>query len=239
MSAAAVFDLDGTLIDSRPAIVASIRHVERCYGLPAVEELGWALGPPLRDIMRRLLMSREHQPIEEAVALYRQHHESVCLTEARPFAGIAEALATLERSGCPLFVCTSKLDSLARRVLTHFDLFGRFRALYASDAAGILATKADLLQRLLAVERIAPSRAVMVGDRGSDISAAKALGLRTCGVSYGYGAPGELEAVDPDWICGSAPELPAVLLAAIGGDGSGSAPNRTGHSSSAGGREIA
>jgi phosphoglycolate phosphatase len=209
-----IFDLDGTLIDSRPAILASLRHVQTQGGLQrsSDDELQWALGPPLRDIMCRLLKSNDPGLIEHAVATYREHHPSVCLTHARPYAGIARALARLHDAGCALYVCTSKLETISRRVLEHFNLITSFRAVHGSDPAGLVARKDALLRTLIDREHLDAARTVMVGDREQDISAARSVGMRTCAVTYGYASLGELEAAGPDLLCDSPAELPRVLL---------------------------
>jgi phosphoglycolate phosphatase len=168
-----VFDLDGTLIDSRGAILASLRHVQMQGGLQRScdEELQWALGPPLRDIMCRLLKSNDPGLIEDAVTTYREHHPSVCLTHARPYAGIAGALARLRDAGCALYVCTSKLETISRRVLEHFNLLTSFRAVHGSDPAGLVARKDDLLRKLIDREHLDAATSVMVGDREQDVIA--------------------------------------------------------------------
>jgi phosphoglycolate phosphatase len=106
-----IFDLDGTLVDSREAIIASLRHVQRQCGLECstADSLQWALGPPLSDIMRRLLNSSDDAQIARAVAIYREHHPSVCVNQAALYPGIHDAVRGLADMGHQLFVATSKL----------------------------------------------------------------------------------------------------------------------------------
>src|SRR5438105_1707847 len=99
-----IFDVDGTLVDSRPAIVASIRHVQTRRGMKPSDsdELRWALGPPLADVMRRLLPGADDAAIAEAVATYREHNALVCTAKATLYEGIRSALAELAVSGYTL-----------------------------------------------------------------------------------------------------------------------------------------
>lgn len=209
-----IFDLDGTLVDSRPAILSSLRHVQAHHGVrPADDDdLQWALGPPLREIMSRLLDTEDVLTIDKGVATYRAHHVSVCVSHASPFSGIREALVQLRKSGRTLFVCTSKLEQVARRVLEHFNLAHYFRDVYGSDLDGRLACKEDLLRALLGREHVDPARSVMVGDREHDVIGARAVGMRACAVTYGYGSAAEIEAAKADWLCDSPAQLPEVLL---------------------------
>jgi phosphoglycolate phosphatase len=213
VSTSFIFDLDGTLIDSRSAICASLRHVQQSYGLGVSEEndLGWALGPPLREIMCRLLGVSDARAIEEAVARYRTHHWKASVEDAQVFPGIAEALHNLGTAGHPLFVCTSKAESVARRVLAHFELTQYFRLVYGTDDAGHVASKQDLLQTLLHHEGLLASDAVMIGDREHDIRGAKAVGARSCGVTWGYASARELENADPDWMCSRPDQLLGIV----------------------------
>jgi phosphoglycolate phosphatase len=164
--------------------------------------------------MCRLLGVSDTPTIEEAVARYRAHNWNASIEVARVFPGITEALDNLRAARHPLFVCTSKAESVARRVLAHFDLTQCFKAVYGSDDAGHLASKEDLLRTLLQEERLVPSEVVMIGDREHDIHGAKAVGARSCGATWGYAAAGELENASPDRLC-SRPDLLVAVLASL------------------------
>src|SRR4051794_9407183 len=87
-----LFDLDGTLIDSRPGILAGLRHTLRQLGheLPTEPDLDWAIGPPLADVMARLLTTVGDPRVESAVASYREWYGAVGLFDARPYPGVPE-----------------------------------------------------------------------------------------------------------------------------------------------------
>ena len=147
---AIIFDLDGTLVDSRPAIVASLRHTQRRCGIEidADDDLRWALGPPLGDIMKRLLRTDDEASIAGGVAAYREHHPSVCLTHSRCYPGIHEALAELTTTST-LFVGTSKLESVALSVIDHFRLRAVFQRVCGSQHDGRLSHKVDVINHLV------------------------------------------------------------------------------------------
>jgi len=206
-----IFDLDGTLLDSRPGILAGLRQALRSLGheLPADLCLNWAIGPPLLEVMARLLAPLGDARAEEAAACYRDWYRTEGLFDSRPYPGVPEMLECLSGMGKVLFVGTSKRTDFARTVLEHFGLAGRFRCVYGAEPHGKFDRKPDLIRHLLEIERLAVAETALVGDREYDVAAARANGLRMVGVTYGYGSREELE--DAALLCDS-PELLAELL---------------------------
>ncbi len=119
-------DLDGTLLDPKPGILGSIQYALRCLGapVPPIEELAWAIGPPLRTTFPRLLGGADRT--EEAVALYRENYRNGAMYDAVVYPGIPQALDALTAAGCRLIVATAKPHFFARPILEHFDLARHF-----------------------------------------------------------------------------------------------------------------
>ncbi len=212
---AVIFDLDGTLVDSQRAIAASLRHVLHECGRRGAdnEDLRWAFGPPLPDVMRRLLNSSNPAEITRAIGIYRAHHRSVCVTHATVYPGIPDVLGGLAASGCRLFVATSKLRTVAEKVLGHFDLSPYLASVSGSELDGRLGTKTEVIGHVVRMHRLDARDTVMVGDRADDILGARAHDIRSVAVAYGYGDRGELEAARPNMIC----NRPDQLLDALAG----------------------
>jgi phosphoglycolate phosphatase len=208
-----IFDLDGTLVDSRPGIVAGMRYTLRQLGheLPPDYSLDWAIGPPLPAVMAQLLAAFEDGRVEEAVACYRAWYRTEGLFDAAPYPGVAEVLDRLTEAGKVLFVGTSKRAVFARPLLEHFDLARRFRAIYGADLHGRLDHKVELIQHLLVEEGLDPGETVLVGDREYDVAAARANGLRSVGVTYGYGSREELLAAGAGSLCDTPARLYDLL----------------------------
>jgi phosphoglycolate phosphatase len=208
-----LFDLDGTLVDSRPGIVAGLRHAMRQLGheLSADGPLDWAIGPPLWDVMARLLEPFGDAEVDRAVALYREWYGSVGLFDALPYPGVPEVLDGLVASGRALFVCTSKRTPYAHRVLEHLALAGRFRSVYGAEPHGRFDRKAELVRHILEAEYLVRAETVLVGDREHDVAAARANGLRVVAVTYGYGSREELAAAGADLFCDDLARLPGLL----------------------------
>ena len=114
-----LLDLDGTLIDSQPGILASCKAALRALGHePApLFDLAAAIGPPIDDVMRLLLAPYGDDRVAEAVVAYREHYGERGLFESAAYPGIAEALRSLSEAGAMLYVATSKRTAFARRSL--------------------------------------------------------------------------------------------------------------------------
>ncbi len=210
-----LFDLDGTLTDARPGIVASIRHAVEAMGhpCPADDVLATFIGPPLRGTFAALLGTAEPGRIEAAMALYRERFGVTGLFENRVYDGIPEMLTAVGARAPALYVATSKPTVFAERIVRHYDLAKHFARVYGAELDASLDDKATLVAHLLAREGIARGTAVMIGDRAADVRAAHANGLRAIGVLWGYGSERELREAGADVVCAD----PRMLLACLAG----------------------
>ena len=196
-----VFDLDGTLTDPLPGNGACIRHALEGLGCdaPAVDDLTWCIGPPLRQSFARLLGA--DYEVEAAMTLYRERFATVGIYENRVYDGVRELLSELRRDGRRMFVATSKPHVYAGPILDHLDLSHWFDRASGSELDGRLRDKGELLAYLVAVESLGPAETVMIGDRHHDVEGARAAGLPSLAVTYGYGSVAELTEAAPDDIC--------------------------------------
>lgn len=207
-----LFDLDGTLTDPRTGIIGCIRHAltameRRC---PSDAELATFIGPPLQQTFAALLRGNAVD-VARAVDLYRDRFSRIGMFENAVYPGIEEALEALRTTGAALFVATSKPTLYAKRILEHFRLSGHFNAIHGSELDGLRAGKGELIAHVLAAERLPPALTCMVGDRGHDMRAAVANGVRAVGALWGYGSRDELMAAGASSLC----ERPCGLAAAL------------------------
>ncbi|MCU1377705.1 MAG: family hydrolase [Acidimicrobiales bacterium] len=214
MSGAVAFDLDGCIIDSRAAIIPSLRVALAPVGLGDLpgDELRWLIGPPLPTALARLLERHGRDPAgaDAVLRAYRADYRQHMLERTTLMPGMADAIHRIGEHR-PACVVTSKPASLARPIIEHLGLldalvFVEGPALDAGDEP-----KKVTLGR--ALDRLGPAvaGAAMVGDRHHDIDAGRAHGLTTVGVLWGIGTVEELEAAGADHLVGSPEELLAVL----------------------------
>ncbi|MFO1308744.1 MAG: HAD hydrolase-like protein [Burkholderiales bacterium] len=214
---ALLFDLDGTLTDNYLGIARSIRYALERLGADEPDEatLRRCVGPPLRVSFAALLDTDDAATIERAIALYRERFADLGWRENLVYEGIPEAMTALAATSRPIYLCTSKPEIYARRIVQLFGLSEFLRGVYGADLAGRLDDKVALLAHLAAAERLDASRATMVGDRSHDVRAARMNGARAVGVLWGYGSAEELAGADA--IVGSPAELVAVLATEASG----------------------
>lgn len=193
-----LLDLDGTLSDNYAGIAGSIRHALSRLGAPdpGDDVLRSCVGPPLRETFARLVAGADASVVERAIDAYRERYAVEGWRENVPYPGIAEALAALHASQTRLFVCTSKPQRFAERIVAHFGFDAWVESVHGPDLAGRLDDKRDLMAHLLASERIDAKDCAMVGDRHHDIRAARLNGVSAIGVLWGYGSAAELSDAD-------------------------------------------
>lgn len=207
------FDLDGTLTDPRPGIVGCLQYALDRLGRPVPEEaaLLWCIGPPLPDSLAALTGSPE--AAAEALVHYRERFATLGLFENAVYPGIPELLARLRDEGRRLQLATSKPRVYAERILEHFGLAPFFERSFGAELDGRLGRKPELLAHALAETGADPATAVMIGDRRHDVEAARACGLESIGVLYGYGSEAELRDAGAGRLAATVEALGGLLAA--------------------------
>jgi phosphoglycolate phosphatase len=203
-----VFDLDGTISDPAVGIARSLNHALRGFGYPALreEEVPAYIGLPLDDIFRRVAASASDVVLRGLVTTYRQRYGEIGYAENVIYPGVSAALERLASDGVRMGVCTSKRQDFAERILELFDL----RAHFTFVCGGDIGVRKDEQLRSLREEGRVSDEAVVIGDRASDVFAARANGLRAVGVLWGHGTPEELACAHPDRLLGSPSELASL-----------------------------
>lgn len=193
-----LLDLDGTLSDNFTGIAASIRHALTSLAAPEVDDatLRGCVGPPLRESFARLIDGADDTMVERAIAAYRERYGVLGWQENVAYPGVGAALERLATRGVRLFVCTSKPEPYARRIVTHFGFDAFIERVYGADLAGTLDDKRRLLAHLLANESLDPRDCTMIGDRHHDLRAARSNATGAVGVLWGYGSREELADAD-------------------------------------------
>jgi phosphoglycolate phosphatase-like HAD superfamily hydrolase len=211
MIRAALFDFDGTLADSFAAITASTNHVRGRFGLPALSEseVRSHVGHGLSHLMHVLAPG---VPVEEAVSLYRSHHETVMYELTRPMPGVERTIPELARRSYHLGVCSNKRVEFTRRLVDSMGFGPHIGCVLGPEDVGGV-PKPDPTMLLEGVRRlgVSPDETVYIGDMDVDVQTGKAAGVPVWLVPGG--AVGEQAALEarPDRVLHGFSELLELL----------------------------
>lgn len=208
-----LFDLDGTLIDSQEAIVASYRHALSAFGLKARAAAikGW-IGPPLEEGLAALGVPPGG--LAAATAVYRDHFAEVGVDESELFDGVPQMLDALTSAGVRLGLTTSKLQTFAESILVRLGIREGFAAVAGTSLDGSRSSKEEVVADALeALGRPHRPDVALVGDRGHDMLAATHHGIFPVGAAWGYGGRAELRRSGAAAVVETPSALTTLLLA--------------------------
>ena len=185
----AVFDLDGTLVDSAPDLHAALDRLMAVKRLPgfARAEVVAMIGVGVRVLLERAYAARGIALDEAGLQHFMTDYEANAAVLTRAFDGIPELLGGLRDAGWRLAVCTNKPEGAARVLLSGLGLDGHFSALGGGDSFPMRKPDPGHLRATLAAAGAVPEDAVMIGDHRNDIEAAGGAGVRAIFAGWGYG----------------------------------------------------
>lgn len=210
------FDLDGTLVDTAPDLVAATNHVlNRLGGAPMPEA---SLRPWISFGARRMIVEAvAHRDIalddaetDRELENFLEHYTANIAHNSRPFPGTLAALDRFAADGAILTVCTNKREALSRLLLDQLGMSSRFRAIAGRDTFPICKPDPAHLTGAITLAGGDVRRAIMVGDSGVDIATAKAAGIPVVGVTFGY-TETPVAALNPDAVIDHYDELEAAI----------------------------
>jgi phosphoglycolate phosphatase len=188
--AAVFYDLDGTLVDSRPGIEASLRVAFAAH-LPGVAPppLDTLLGQPLPGLLRGALPAGlDRAALPAVAATFTQHYDTEGWRLSRPYAGVSAVLRDLARAGVRQFVVTNKRARPTAAILAACDLASLIERVYTLDSTDPpYADKRAMAQAAQAACAVPGERLLVVGDSTDDRHMAEACGAAFAAAAYGYG----------------------------------------------------
>lgn len=212
-----LFDLDGTIVESGPGIIGAVSYALEKMGCKITDQEGLKkfIGPPLMDSMKEYYGMTDKEAAK-AVAYYREYYADKGIFESSVYEGFLEAASRLKAAGKVLAVATSKPEKYAGRIAEKFGFSELFQGIYGASMDGKLVKKDDVIRyalRSLGISSGEYGKVLMIGDRRHDILGAKANGLKSMGVLYGYGCRTELEDAGADYIAGTPKAVAEQVLA--------------------------
>jgi phosphoglycolate phosphatase len=216
-----IFDLDGTIIDTAPDLLASLNAVlTRAGHRPVVpSELRNLVGHGVRKLFERAFSATGTEVTADELATYCEeflaYYRANIARESRPFPGVPETLRSLAQRGSTLGLCTNKPQVLTELLLAELKLTHHFLAVYGSGRAS--ANKPDPRHIYEVVDALKGdrTRAVMVGDSPVDVAAARNANIPVIVMSYGY-TPTAAHALGADVVLDDFAELPGAVTRLLG-----------------------
>jgi phosphoglycolate phosphatase len=187
-----VFDLDGTLVDTAPDLIATLNVVlaREGHGAVAYDDARTMIGGGARHMLERGLarqgIAAAPADLDRLFADFIAYYAAHIADHSRPFPGLEQSLDRLAASGARLAVCTNKLERLAVLLLDRLGLAERFAAICGQDTFGIAKPDPELLRRTIGRAGGSMNAAVMVGDSAADVTLARAAGVPVIAVDFGY-----------------------------------------------------
>jgi phosphoglycolate phosphatase len=213
MNRLAIFDCDGTLVDSQANICVAMEDCFAAAGLAPPERaaIRRIVGLSLPQAMQVLAPGHDPDALAESYKACFHRLRAEGRVEEQLYEGIPEILATMEADGWLLGVATGKSDRGLRLVLEHHGLAHRFVTLQTADRHPSKPHPA-MIEAAMAEAGAEPADTVMIGDTSYDIQMARNAGVRAIGVAWGYHEPAELVAEGADAVANHPSELPALCL---------------------------
>lgn len=214
---AVLFDFDGTLVDSYPAITASVNHVRAARGLPPlpVEEVTRHVGRGPDYLLSHTVPGYE---LDVDYSRYRAHHPTVMVGLTRLLPGAADLLVVLRRAGKRIGLCSNKPRLFSADLLAALGIADHFDVVLGPEDVRRPKPAPDMLLAALSRLGLPPSRVLYVGDMTVDVQTARAAGVTVWVVPTGSDDRAALEVARPDRLCADLAEVAARLTAPAGGE---------------------
>jgi phosphoglycolate phosphatase len=213
-----IFDLDGTLIDSKVDLVHSVNAARGLMQLPPISEdlVSSYVGNGAPVLMRRALgQEASEADVQRALEYFLGYYREHMLDNTRLYPGVQDALDRLHSAGNHMAVLTNKPVRFSRELVRGLGLGSHFFQVYGGNSFEQKKPDPIGVETLLKESGIARERAVMVGDSGVDIRTARNANIRACGVTYGFQPEGFVED-PPDIVVDDLNQLVDYVLAELG-----------------------
>jgi phosphoglycolate phosphatase len=211
-----LFDLDGTLVDTRRDIVEAVNHVLQLHDRPVAKlttVISW-VGDGVDDMMKRAFKTHEEQFIDELVNEFRSSYMDHCTDFSHTYEGCTETLTSLQERGAHLSVLTNKPQDLSLEILRRLGILQYFDRVVGSNDADLRKPNPSNLLSLIRDTGTSKDRTLMVGDSRNDILVARNAGVASCGCTFGYIGRDALLELKPTYVVDSLPQV--LVLTGLG-----------------------
>jgi phosphoglycolate phosphatase len=206
-----LFDLDGTLVDSREDVANALNHALAACGLPplSVARVAGMIGGGVVNLIQTALGDDNRSRFKKTLASFREHYSEHLLDHTVLYPGVRETLARL--GSCAKAVLTNKPTDYSLKILEGLAIGGFFTEVMGGDRKQAKKPAPDAVHELLNRFSLRAEEALMVGDSTIDIETGRNAGIRTGAVTYGFGRRVDLEAARPDYLLDTIRQLAVIV----------------------------
>ena len=184
-----IFDLDGTLIDSRRDLATGVNLMRAYYNLPALEleTVSSYVGNGARKLAERSLAGHDEINFEEAFALMRQFYTEHMFDQTTFYPGVLDALKVIKQKNFKTSIVTNKPDSSCKAIIEHLKVVEYFDVILGASDKYALKPESEMLYAVMDETGTKPECSWMVGDNYTDMESGARAKVKTCFVTYGFG----------------------------------------------------
>jgi phosphoglycolate phosphatase len=204
-----IFDLDGTLVDTAPDIVETIKYILGYYDcqMKTDNEIIQCIGGGARKVLLNCMGEKGEVNIEEALVIFKEYYIKNCANKSTLYPYVEEILNLLKDHQIKVALCTLKIREATLKILADFKIDMFFEAIITADDISMPKPNPQGILKILDLLNVKDNRAVIIGDTVSDIMAGKNGNIETVGVVYGYDSEQAIINANPGFIVGSLQEL--------------------------------
>jgi ADP-ribose pyrophosphatase len=210
---AIIFDFDGTICNTGEGIMKSAKYALDAFGVPCGEwnELSCFIGPPLLITFQEKF-NQDVSQASELVKKFRERYSDVGVWESCLYDGMADLLKSLKADGFKLAIASSKPEQYIKELLRKFRIISLFDTVCGVSFTADCEPKQSIIARALESLEVSNDEALLVGDKFYDIDGAKANGVKSIGVLWGYGSKFELIECSADFLAEKPGDIEAIAL---------------------------
>lgn len=209
-----LFDLDGTLTDSKEGLTKSVQYGLKKFGITVenLNSLKKFIGPPINDSLMKYYNFDEEQALK-GMKYCREYFTDKGIFENKLYKNVYEMLDILKNKGIKMILATSKPTVFAKKIIEYFNLDGYFQGIVGSNLDGTRDKKVEVIAYIINKYNIRDLKEViMVGDREYDIIGSHENNIDCIAASYGYGTPEEIKNAKPTYIADNVMDIPGKII---------------------------
>lgn len=202
-----IFDLDGTIVDSQRDITAAVNSVRKDFGFEplTIEKVRSYMGSGVKALVDKAVPERDDAILADALERFKYHYAK-CLTDTTvPYKGIEEMLESLKNKNKAIL--SNKTELFSQEIVKRLGLLKYFSQVWGGDTAGVKKPDPKPILDLIKKTGSKPEKTIMIGDSENDIKAAKAAGIASLAVLYGYSDLAHIKKYSPDYIVKTPEEI--------------------------------